>query len=123
MKRFIKNEGFKVDFTKKRIDKIKLIPTLLLILSFFTHDSQLLIYKISTSIIIVALFGVFYLIIAIYNLLGNRFAPLAGSIIPAIGAGLGIYRFFVISPNPFSVFNVCLDAIIVPFSIIAFKRR
>ncbi|MDA8054266.1 MAG: hypothetical protein M0Z77_01270 [Thermoplasmatales archaeon] len=103
-------------------DWMRFIPSFLLLLSFLTHDSQLLVYKISVSLIVVALFGVFYLVIAIFLLLGNRFSPVAGSIVPAIGASLGIYRFFIIAPNPFSVFNVCLDAIIVPFSLILYMR-
>ena len=102
--------------------KLRLIPSSLLIVSFLTHDFQLMIYKINLALIIVGLFGIIYLVIGVLLLQGKRYAALAGSVVPTIGAALGVYRFLVISPNPFSVFNVCLDAVIVPFSIIVYRR-
>ncbi|MFP3294567.1 MAG: hypothetical protein RXN81_00290 [Caldisphaera sp.] len=117
-----KGQMEKMNRNQRRSDKIRLIPAFLLLLSFITHDSQLFIYKFSLSLAIVALFGIFYLIIGLLYIVGFKYSPHLGSTIPALGAALGIYRFLVIAPNPFSVFNVCLDALVVPFSIIIIKR-
>ncbi|MCL5680952.1 MAG: hypothetical protein M1515_02750 [Candidatus Thermoplasmatota archaeon] len=88
---------------ERKKDRTMLIP------SFVTHDSQVLIHRINASVVTVGLFGIFCLIIA-------------GSIVQSIGAALGIYRFLAIAPNPFSVFNVSLDAMIPLFSIMIFRR-
>ena len=112
----------KMNRDQRKSDKIRLVPAFLLLLSFITHDSQLFVYKSSLSLEIVALFGIFYLIIGVLYILGFRYSPHLGSIIPALGAALGIYRFLTIIPNPFSVFNVCLDAVIVPISIVILMK-
>ncbi len=88
---------------ERKKDRTMLIP------SFVTHDSHVLIHRINASVITVGLFGIFCLITE-------------GSILQAIGGALGIYRFLAVAPNPFSVFNVSLDAMILPFSIMIFRR-
>ena len=98
------------------------MPSSLLIVSFFTHVSQLFIYGHTPPTIIVAAFGVMYLVISAFMIMGYGYTALAASVVPAIGASLGIYRFLTIIPNPFSIFNVALDAIIVPISIILVWR-
>ena len=69
-----------------------------------------------------AAFGVMYLVISAFMIMGYGYSALAASVVPAIGASLGVYRFLTIIPNPFSIFNVALDAIIVPISIILVWR-
>ncbi len=107
---------------ENKSDVVRLIPSTLLIISFFTHVSQLFVYGHNLPTLIVALFGIFYLVISVFILSGYRYAPYAGTVIPAIGATLGVYRFLTIIPNPFSIFNVALDAIIVPFSMVLIMR-
>lgn len=107
---------------ERKKDAVRFIPSTLLIVSFFTHVSQLFIYGHNLPTLIVAAFGAFYLLISVFIFLGYRYAPYAGSVVPAIGASLGIYRFLTIIPSPFSIFNVALDAIIVPFSIVLIWR-
>ncbi|MGC9183150.1 hypothetical protein [Caldisphaera sp.] len=108
------------DFTKT--DKLRFVPAFLLLISFVTHVSQLFIFKINISLIIVAVFGLLYFIIGFLYIIGYKYSPHLSSVIPAIGASLGVYRFLTILPNIFSILNVSLDAIIVPFSIIIIIR-
>ncbi|MFD5036126.1 hypothetical protein ACFWNI_03245 [Streptomyces sp. NPDC058377] len=42
---------------------------------------------------------------------------------PTIGGLLGIYRFFFLHTNPFSVWHVGLDVIIVPLAVRLLARR
>lgn len=56
--------------------------------------------------------------------LGRRPAALhLAAVLPTIGGLLGIYRFFFLHTNPFSVWHVALDLIIVPLAVTFLARR
>lgn len=121
-----KSEPQKSDVGKTNIsrmgDELRIVPALLLLISCFTHVSQIFIYGANLPTIVVALFGVAYIIIATLMLKGYYYSAIAASTVPALGAALGIYRFLTIIPNPFSVFDPLLDAFIVPLSFFIFLR-
>ncbi|WP_328714272.1 hypothetical protein [Nocardia salmonicida] len=94
----------------------------LLLLSAVTHVSQLIVYGGESHVIGSAGFGVLYGLLGIGVLRGSRWAYLGAAIFPTIGGLLGIYRFFFLHPNPFSIFHPCLDLIIVPLAVIGWRR-
>jgi hypothetical protein len=96
-------------FQKKR-----LVVAILMLISGVTHVSQLFVYQHEGSVIGASIFGVIYFIIGILLLGKTRTALLLGIILPAIGGSLGIYRFFFLHNNPFTIFHVIIDLIVIP---------
>jgi hypothetical protein len=52
----------------------------------------------------------------------SRAALWTGTILPTIGGAFGIYRFFVLHSNPFSIFHVLLDLVVIPCCIFLLVR-
>jgi len=94
-----------------------IIAAVLLLISGVTHVSQLFVYERKGSVIGAAAFGVIYLVIGALLLGETRGALWAGAIAPAIGGLLGLYRFLVLHPNPFTIFHLIVDVIVVPICI------
>lgn len=98
--------------------RLSRVAGILLIISGITHVSQLFVYAHSGHVIGAALFGVVYLAIGIGALVKKNLVMLwICAVLPSIGACLGVYRFLYLQPNPFSVFHVCIDLIVVPIFI------
>ena len=93
-----------------KLDARKLAARLLL-LSGVTHIAQLWFYP---TAIIAAMFGGLYLLIGVRLLQPGRAALWFAATGPSIGGALGVYRFLYLEPNPFSVFHVCIDLVVVP---------
>ncbi|MBW1685275.1 MAG: hypothetical protein JRS35_09450 [Deltaproteobacteria bacterium] len=93
------------------------LAAFLMLLSGLTHVSQLAVYGTRDHVIGAAIFGFIYF--AIGALLLGRFhlALWLGAILPAIGAVGGIHRFASIHANPFSIFHVAIDLIVVPICV------
>jgi hypothetical protein len=89
----------------------------LMLLSGVTHVSQLGVYGLERSAVVAATFGVAYFGIGLALLGPGRAALWLGAILPGIGGTLGVYRFFFWQANPFSVFHVIIDLIVVPFCV------
>jgi hypothetical protein len=89
----------------------------LLTLSGVTHVSQLFVYPAEGHVVGAAAFGVAYLLIGISLLRGSRRALWWGAILPAIGGLLGVYRYLYLQSNPFSVFHVGIDLVVVPLCV------
>lgn len=88
------------------------------------HVSQLFLYGISLSVIVVSVFGLAYALIAWAHVGRNPLAPILSAILPAVGAALGILRFVLLSPNAGSVIDVLLDGIvIIPASVVLWKTH
>ncbi len=88
-----------------------------MLLSGVTHISQIFVYGAEASVLGASVFGLIYLLIG-FSLLGKaRGALWAGAILPSIGGVLGIYRFFFLHTNPFSVFHVAIDLVVVPICV------
>ena len=90
---------------------------ILMLISGVTHLIQLQVYPLEGHVIGAAAFGIVYFIIGLMLL---RFTPIAlwlGAILPTIGGVLGIYRFIFLHSNPFSIFHVAIDLIVVALCI------
>jgi hypothetical protein len=94
----------------------------LLILSGVTDAAQLGVYPAEGHVIGAASFGVAYFSIGIFLVRRSRSALWWGAILPAIGGTLGIYRFLSLHTNPFSIFHVLIDVIVVPVCIYCLVR-
>lgn len=96
---------------------------MLMIISSVTHVIQLQIYPLQHHVIGAAVFGVIYFFIGLSLLRHKRLALWLGAIIPTIGGVLGVYRFFFLHPNPFTVFHVAIDLIVVPICIYNLSQK
>jgi hypothetical protein len=99
------------------------LASILLIISSVTHVVQLQVYPLEHHVIGAAVFGIIYFFIGLFLLRRNRLAVLLGAIMPSIGGVLGVYRFFLLHPNPFTVFHVVIDLVVVPICIYSLQRE
>ena len=109
------------------MNRYRLIAGTLLLLSGVTHLVQLAFYgdEVHTravATVVASGFGIVYLLIGLFLLRKSNWAVWAGAILPSIGAVLGICRFILVHPNPFSVFHVALDFIVVPCCVLAIRH-
>lgn len=95
----------------------------LMLLSGITHVAQLAFYGAERSAVGASLFGGVYFVIGILLLGGTKTALILGALLPAIGGILGVYRFLHLHPNPFSVFHVALDLVVVPICLYLHARK
>ena len=101
---------------------LKLAGVLMLI-SSITHVVQLQVYPLEHHVIGAAGFGVIYFFIGLFLLRRKRLAMCFGAILPSIGGILGIYRFIFLHPNPFTVFHVLIDLVVVPICIYYLRQK
>lgn len=97
---------------------------MLLIVSSVTHVMQLFVYSLAVHTIGAAVFGIIYFIVGLLLLLRTK--PLVfwlGAILPTIGGILGIYRFFFLHPNSFTIFHLAIDAVVVPICIDYLRKK
>jgi uncharacterized membrane protein HdeD (DUF308 family) len=85
----------------------------LMLLSGVTHVAQLAVYPAHAHVVTAAVFGVLYFAIGLYLLQPKRAALWCGALFPLIGGSLGIYRFIALQPNPFTVFHVIIDLVVI----------
>ncbi|MFB7591897.1 hypothetical protein [Streptomyces sp. NPDC056169] len=95
----------------------------LLLLSGVTHLAQLAVYQHEANVLGAAGFGAVYFMIGIAIVRRWPAALHLAAVLPAIGGLLGIYRYFFLHTNPFSVWHVALDLIIVPLAVTLLARR
>ena len=96
---------------------------MLLIISSVTHVVQLQVYPLEHHVIGAAGFGIIYFFIGLFLLRRHRLAFWFGAILPSIGGVLGVYRFLFLHPNPFTVFHVAIDLVVVPICIYGIQRK
>jgi hypothetical protein len=94
----------------------------LMLVSSVTHVVQLQVYPLEHHVIGAAGFGVLYFFIGFFLLRRRRLAIWFGAILPTIGGILGVYRFVFLHANPFTVFHVIIDLIVVPICIYYLKQ-
>ena len=92
-------------------------------ISGVTHVIQLQVYGAHFHVIGAVLFGVAYFMIGLRLLKPGRAALWWGAILPSIGGGLGIIRFLAFHGNPFTVFHVIVDIIVVPICVTQLWQR
>ena len=96
---------------------------ILMLISSVTHVVQLQVYPLEHHVIGAAGFGVIYFFIGLFLLRRQRLAMWFGAILPTIGGILGVYRFFFLHVNPFTVFHVAIDLIVVPICISYLRQQ
>ncbi len=96
---------------------------ILMLVSSVTHVVQLQVYPLEHHVIGAAGFGVIYFFIGLFLLRRKRLALWFGAILPSIGGVLGVYRFLFLHPNPFTVFHVLIDLIVVPVCIYHLRQK
>ena len=96
---------------------------ILMLISSITHLVQLQVYPLEHHVIGAAVFGIIYFFIGLFLLQRNHIAFWMGAILPSIGGVLGVYRFLFLHPNPFTVFHVGIDLIVVPICIYYLKEK
>ena len=101
---------------------LKLAGVLMLV-SSVTHVIQLQVYPLEHHVIGAAGFGIIYFFIGLFLLRRRRLAMWFGAILPTIGGILGIYRFWFLHPNPFTIFHVIIDLIVVPICIYHLRQQ
>lgn len=102
-------------------DRLRLLAAVLMAISAATHVVQLVFFRVNLSVVVVALFGVAYLLISVGLFARARMAYWIGAVLPTIGGLLGIYRYLFIQPNAFSVINVLIDVVVVPSCVLLIK--
>lgn len=85
----------------------------LLWLSALSHISQIWVYPGEASVPGAAFFGLIYAGIGFGLWRGGRQWAWAGVILPTLGGTLGILRFLYAHPNPFSIFHVAIDLVVI----------
>ena len=96
---------------------------ILMLISSVTHVVQLQVYPLEHHVIGAAGFGVIYFFIGWFLLRHKRMAAWFGAIVPTIGGVLGIARFFFLHINPFTVFHVAIDLVVVPICIYYLRQN
>ena len=89
----------------------------LMLLSGVTHVAQLAVYPAHAHVVTAAVFGLLYFCIGLYLLQPKRAALWCAVVWPLIGGSLGIYRYLVLQPNPFTVFHVLIDLVVIALSV------
>jgi hypothetical protein len=106
-----------------RLEPSRRLAALLMLVSGATHIAQLGVYGPSRPVLGAAFFGLLYLGVGLALLARGRLGLWLGAILPAIGGLLGVHRFLAIQRNPFSLFHVALDAVVVPICLLGLLRR
>jgi hypothetical protein len=96
---------------------------MLMIISGVTHIIQLQVYGAKFHVLGAALFGVAYFLIGLRLLKPGKAGLLWGAILPSIGGVLGVFRFVALHANPFTVFHVIVDLIVVPICIRELRKH
>jgi hypothetical protein len=106
-----------------RTRRIRRIAAILMLLSGVTHVAQLFVYGAPGHVVGASLFGIAYFAIGVALKGQSRAALWLGAIVPAIGGTLGVIRFATVHANPFSVFHVGIDLVVIPICIYLLLRR
>lgn len=93
------------------------LAAVLMLLSGGTHLSQLLVYGLAPNVIGAAIFGAIYVVVGWHLLRPGSLGLWLGSTLPAIGGICGAARYLFVHPNPFSLFHIGIDLIVVPICI------
>lgn len=94
--------------------RARLLAAILMLISGITHVSQLFVYGTAGDVVGAAIFGFVYFALGLFLLTRSRLALWLAAVLPAIGGVLGILRFATVHANPFSVFHVAIDLVVVP---------
>jgi uncharacterized membrane protein HdeD (DUF308 family) len=100
------------------------VAAVLMLISGVTHVVQLYFYPANHSAWGASIFGAIYFALGLFLLRSNAPAALwLTAILPSIGGALGVWRFLHLHRNPFSVFHVVVDLIVVPCCIYLLMKK
>jgi hypothetical protein len=85
----------------------------LLLLSGLTHVAQLLVYPGQADVVAAAAFGGLYFLLGLYLLRPARAALWCATVFPLIGGSLGLLRYLKVRSNPFSLWHVAIDVVVI----------
>lgn len=106
------------------VPRVRDTASALLLISGVTHVAQLFVYPENVSARGASLFGVIYFALGLFLRFSRGNAAVwLSAILPAIGGVLGVWRFIHLHRNPFSVFHVAIDLIVVPCCMYLLARR
>ncbi len=96
---------------------------ILMMISGVTHVGQLFVYGRQFTVAFAAAYGSLYFFIGVGLWRRARRAPFLGAVLPSIGGVLGLYRFFFLQRNPFTVFHGIVNLIVIPSCIYLHLRQ
>lgn len=99
------------------------VSAVLMLISGVTHVAQLFFYPGEHSAWGASIFGGIYFVLGLMLLREGRAALWLTAILPSIGGTLGVIRFLHMHRNPFSVFHVLIDLVVVPCCVYLLIRR
>ena len=102
---------------------LRKLAAMLMMISGVTHVVQLQVYGAHFHVIGAVLFGIAYFLIGWKLLVPGRLALWVGAVLPSIGGVLGAIRFFAFHANPFTIFHIIVDLIVVPICIQQLRQR
>jgi hypothetical protein len=105
------------------IERPRKVAAILMLVSGVTHISQLFVYGTAGHVLGAAVFGVVYLALGLLLLGQSRVVLWLAVILPAIGGILGVLRFATVQANPFSVFHVAVDLVVVAICLYLLRPR
>jgi hypothetical protein len=97
----------------KHLNRSQRLAAAFLVVSSLTHVAQLAVYPHDTHVIAAAAFGVAYGAAGLLLARGSRTGLWLAITLPGVGGILGIWRFMFVHRNPFSVFHVAIDVLVV----------
>ncbi|MFK0090038.1 hypothetical protein ACIQUS_22425 [Pseudomonas sp. NPDC090755] len=100
--------------TNKAAQGLRTLSAVLMFVSAITHLSQVLVYGFALNVLGAASFGVIYLAVALYLLKPGTLGLWLGAYLPMVGGILGAARYLLVHNNPFSLFHIGIDLIVVP---------
>ncbi|NUM54403.1 MAG: hypothetical protein HUU46_12215 [Candidatus Hydrogenedentes bacterium] len=108
----------------ERMPAPRRVAAVLMLVSGVTHVAQLYFYPANHSAWGASIFGGIYFALGLYlRFSKGRAALWLTAILPSIGGALGVWRFLHLHRNPFSVFHVAVDLVVVPCCIYLLSRR
>jgi hypothetical protein len=105
------------------VERPRKVAAIFMLVSGVTHISQLFVYGTVGHVVGAALFGVGYLALGLLLLGQFRVVLWLAVVLPAIGGTLGVLRFATVQANPFSVFHVGVDLVVVAICVCLVRQR
>jgi hypothetical protein len=104
--------------------KLRNISALLMLAEGFTHIGQLWLFKLDSTVVYAALFGVVYLLIALGLAGHSRFTLWIGVVVPALGAYGGYLRYNIFEPELLTLVHISASMLVVAIcAYILFRTR
>ena len=104
--------------------KLRNISAALMLAEGFTHIGQLWLFKLDSTVIYAALFGVVYLLIGLGLAGHSRFTLWIGVVVLALGAYGGYLRYYIFEPELLTLAHIGANMLVVAIcTYILFRTR